>query len=123
MAIVKYSTGPIDNQESSIYPGNIYANVDILILNNNQHRAANVTIKLFKLQGQKQLVITKKRRVVRNTSSSVSLDVSGLDKFEIQFIVNQPGTRIQVRRSVLLTATGSDEAGQFVSRLPIKITV
>lgn len=123
MARITYSTGPIENQSDPIYPGRLYSTVEILILNNSHTYGANVIIKLFKLNGTKQKVAVVRRGVGRRKSKSVVLDVSNLDRFEIQITVKQAGGLRHLKRSVLLTAIGRDADGQFVNRLPLKVTV
>lgn len=121
MAKITYSTGPIDNSADAPYPEPVYATVDINILNNSKFRNAKIKIKLFALNGEKTLVETLEFRVKPEENKERTLNVSTLESFEIQVIVRQKGSFKQVKRTVLRTATGRDELGQFVSRLPLKV--
>jgi hypothetical protein len=122
LAKITYSTGPIDNQTDSLYPEPIYSTVDISLLNNSKTRNARIKIKLFALDGQKTKVSSLNFKVKPQESKTKTVDTSALSNFEIEVTVKQKGSFKQVKRTVLLTATGRDEFGQFVSRLPLKVT-
>lgn len=123
LATVKYSTGPIINMESSTYPSHIYSTIEISVLNNSKTLPARVSFRRFKLNGVKQLIGLRKRRVGPKVSKTEVFNVSNLDSFEFEVVIRQRGSFNKVKKTVLVTAIGRDAAGQFVNRLPLKIII
>jgi hypothetical protein len=122
LARVLFSTGPIDNETDPIYPEPIYSTVDVIVLNNHNQRNANIIVRVYELNGTKTLVQTERRTVGPNASENIQLNVSTIARFEIQLIIRQKGAFNRVRRTVLKNAIGRDESGEFVSRLPLRLS-
>lgn len=106
----KYSTGPVENSvnvDTTFTPPGASSFVFVKALNNSTCINVRVRVKLFELNGTKQLVSNQLFTLGRFQSDFVILDVATLAQYEVQIFTSH--------RNVLVSVWGKNADGQLVA--------
>ncbi|WP_141994396.1 hypothetical protein [Bacillus sp. B4EP4a] len=114
---VLYSTGPVENVngDGSLDPSftldKLFYTVVVNILNNSEKKKNKFDIEVFNIDGLKTRVGRYKGEVEEQYGYTSELEVSELNRFEIQ---------IELRKDdVLVSVTGKNALGEIIRELPL----
>ncbi|MFE5429943.1 hypothetical protein [Peribacillus simplex] len=114
---VLYSTGPVENMngDGSLDPSftldKLFYTVVVNILNNNERKSSEVKIEVYDVDGLKTRVGRYKDEVEEQYGYTSELEVSEINRFEIQ---------IELRKDdVLVSVTGKNALGEIIRELPL----
>ncbi|WP_144553406.1 hypothetical protein [Peribacillus simplex] len=114
---VLYSTGPVENMngDGSLDPSftldKLFYTLVVNILNNNERKSTGIIIEVYDVDGLKTRVGRYKGEVEEQYGHTSELEVSELNRFEIQ---------IELRKDdVLVSVTGKNALGEIIRELPL----
>ncbi|WP_042357277.1 hypothetical protein [Bacillus rubiinfantis] len=123
MAIVAYSTLPVDNRTNgSVYlytPETLYQTVSVTIHNTRALRPVNVGVRLLSLDGQQVLISREVVNLGPRQAVTLTFDVSNIEKFAVQLAVHGGEPLSSPFRKVLSSVTATDETGTLATILPL----
>lgn len=106
-----YSTGPIENAIGlGVIGPPVSEKVFVKALNNDEWNDTNVEIKVFKLNGHKELLGSETLHIGPQASGFERFDVSGAFEWEVQATVTG-----DARKRTLLGVFGKDSDGNLVA--------
>ncbi len=100
-----YTTGPLNNL--TVFDKTVSKYVIVNAINNNPKRSAVIRIRIYALNGQKKLIISKRFLLKPRSSSFNILNVSRTMQYEVQFQSSLP--------QVLFASFGVSPQDRFVA--------